>query len=371
MPADTERVIVEFNVTDAPLDLLILPTNHCLICGINGACENGICTRCGATEADVRILLRGGAKAYSEARENALAGRFAEARENLRLAASLGISETESWRRLSDLIDATDPAVTAEDARSYRMALSHACQDQFLDGILRGRTDTPITRELNRLCTVGNAFQKKAKWSLLSRYATVGIACAAMVFWLLPRPTQTPIAPKQNTPKSSLDQTALRRNEIAPPPVAARIETILSPSPYPYPERLARRYYNDALSAYREKQYDTAANLADLAAEAGKNTYLLPHTLLLRAQIADTTGDIDAPRFWAKIARAAPDSSYAPLGLLRAAERAEKIIGNQATVALYLQELIDQYPLSNEAGIARKRFRSVFLPGKMKEEARH
>ncbi|MBC8138611.1 MAG: hypothetical protein H8F28_22250 [Fibrella sp.] len=356
-------------MTDAPLDLLTAPVLHCLVCGVAGERPGGNCLRCGATEFDVRLLLRVGAKAYADAREDALAGKFTDARENLRLAASLGLADTRNWRELSRLIHAADPPVTDEDADRYETALAYAKEGRFFAAELLLRPDTPATRELLRLCATGDSLRKKATWLTAARYAAFGAACATIGFYLLPHPSPTPFVRSRNSSERAPTRQPVGR--AAPKTIPSSSLLAPSPFPYPYPERLARRYYNDARSAFREKRYGTAAFLVDRATEVGKNTYLLPHTLLLRAQIADTTGDTNAPRFWAKIATDSPTSPYAPLGLLRAAERAQKIKNKQRDVALYLQELIDQYPLSNEARVARKRFQPVLLPGKMKEEALH
>lgn len=367
-------------MTDATLNPLTIPTDHCLICGVAGNRGGGNCPRCGATDADVRLLLRVGAKAYADARANALDGEFVRARENLRLAASLGLTETEPWRQLSDLLEIIDPPVAAEDAKNYDTAWGDALHGKYFPGQVLGLPDTPATRELRQLCEMGAILQKKRTWLTTTKYAAVGITCAVIAF-CFPIRFQSGVIP-QETAKQTVRPASgepVQGNGQKPP---ARISPTLNtqrsgnavsvpPTPYPYPERLARRYYNDALSAYREKRYDNAIFLADLATETSKNTYLLPHTLLLRAQIADSTGDTNASQFWAKIATDSPTSPYAPLGLLRAAERAKKIIGRQTEVASYLQELIDRYPLSNEARVARKWFHPVLLPGKAKEEALH
>jgi hypothetical protein len=287
----------------------------------------------------------------------------------VRLAASLGLGESVPWRELSRLIEASDPAVSNEDAERYRHARSGALTERFLAGQLLVSPDTPASRELVRLCERGTILHYRAMGLTAARYLSVGTACALLAFFISSR---SPLSPPQRQPASprvppepalgSLSQKA----DVAIPPAPTPILT-----PYPYPERLARRYYNDARAAHREKRYAVAASLADLAAETGKSTYLLPHALLLRAQIADNLGDSDAPRFWARIASDSPASPYAPLGLLRAAERTKKIYGDQASLAPYLQELFDRYPLSNEARIARGRFTPpVSLSPEKKEEAR-
>lgn len=367
------RVIVEPTVTDVTLNPLTIPTNHCLICGVAGDRGGGNCPRCGATDTDVRLLLRVGAKAYADARTNALDGEFVRARENLRLAASLGLAETEPWRQLSELLEVIDPPVAAEDARNYHTARRDALDGKYFAGQILGLPPPPAARELRQLCEVGTVLQKKQTWLTTTKYAAVGITCAVIAFCFsipfkyggVPQETAKQTVPPLSGEPVSTPSPTPNTQYPTPNPVS------VPPTPYPYPERLARRYYNDALSAYREKRYDNAIFLADLATETSKNTYLLPHTLLLRAQIADSTGDTNASQFWAKIATDSPTSPYAPLGLLRAAERAKKIIGKQTEVASYLQELIDRYPLSNEARVARKWFHPVLLPGKAKEEALH
>ncbi|MBC7807720.1 MAG: hypothetical protein H7145_16425 [Akkermansiaceae bacterium] len=363
-------------MTDAPPDLLTVPADHCLVCGVAGERPGGACSRCGTTDADVRVLLRAGVKAYADARADALAGRFADARKKLRLAASLGLAETVVWRELHDLLGAADPAVTTEHADSYESARSFALAGKFsVVPILTVLPDTPVTRELTRLCATGDALGKRGVWQTASRYAAVGTICAVLALWSPLRRVQERASVTVSTPQGAIpgDDPRPGNAVVAAPPRVPGSPTPdtrrLAATHYPYPERLARRYYSDARSAFREKRYATAASLTELASETGKNTYLLPHALLLRAQIADITGDVNAPRFWAKIATDSPASSYAPLGLLRAAERSGKISGKQRDTASYLQELMKRYPLSNEARVARGRFYTTVLPGTIKEEA--
>ncbi len=344
--------------------LLIPPSSRCLVCGAGGGGEaKDSCPRCGATGGDVRSLLRAGSAAYAEARLAALKSDFADARRHLAAATSLGVGESDQWRELSVLVAAADPAVPEADARAYGQARAFAVAGRFAAADAIPLPATPAADELGRLRAAGVTWERRVRRQNVFRSAAAGMA-GAVGFALLslafrglpaPRPDVSEIPKSLSSPRPLAARNSL--NDTRPFTNIGRGARLSSPAPfaYPYPERLTRRYYNDALRAYREKRFKTAADLSDLAAISGADTYLLPHILLLRARIADTIPDANAPLLWAEIASRAPRSPYAPLGLLRAAERSRKISGEQEAGALFLAELIRRYPLSKEACIARKR----------------
>ncbi len=361
-PPDTPKIGI--SSVASPSDLLIVPRSVCLICGTEGERNGGVCSRCGTTDADVRAVLRAGATAYAHAYSDAVAGRFEKARENLNHAAALGLAHFDTWHTLSDLIDTVDPSVSAEDNAAYTRQRQRSEQGRFNISTRFSYVTVPAAQELQQLCTRGIALQQQALQGSLSRYALIGAVCAVLGFSLSARVAQRSLTSlPENHP--GVPHDPVRQTKVRPPssaPIVQAKATALRGTPaHPYPERLTRRYYNDALAAYRAKNYIVAKQLADQAVYIGRKTYLFPHTLLLRAQIADTLGQVDATQLWARVATDAPHSSYAPLGLLRAAQRSRKKNGKQTGMALYLQKLFDNYPSSKETAVARRQFSPILL----------
>lgn len=340
-------------IPDTDLDMIPLPVT-CLACGAADKQVGDVCPRCGLTDADTRALLRAAASAYNSAYKEATAGRFELARSLLKEARGLGIPEHPSVVQLQILLEKTDFSVAEiKVASDYRTARTTALLGRFGEaqrissGII---SPSPIIGELQRLCIAGVKRQRKVWSQQAVMVGVIGILGASLfvanINWRQQILQTLPVASPLPSP------------EVMDSPIPVTIPTIPSPRPtdYPYPERLARRYFNDALDARKNGKYLVAARLADAAAETGRNTYILPHALLLRAEIADTIRETDAPLRWSKIAEEAPDSPYAALGLLRAAERVQNITGDPSRSTPYLMELYQHYGTSYEARQAKKTF---------------
>ncbi|MBC8140136.1 MAG: hypothetical protein H7Y38_01705 [Armatimonadetes bacterium] len=162
---------------EADLSLLFPPTDTCYICGMAHSSSADNCPRCGATGGDIRLLLRAGAKAYSHAREAALAYRFAEAREHLRVAASLGLGQCAACWELSRLVEKSDANVGANEDADYALA-HHLAKEGRHDAVRAiALPPTPIATELRRLSQQAATQTRQQYGGAIVRYALWGVFC--------------------------------------------------------------------------------------------------------------------------------------------------------------------------------------------------
>jgi TolA-binding protein len=344
---------------DAALADMIPMPSQCLACGADGSREHGVCARCGLTDVDSRALLRSAADAYESARDEASRGRYTAARRSLAAAGALGLADHPAVERLLSLSISASAPVSGAESTAYEFARSAAADGRFSDALRIGKPETresPFLGELRRLSRDG----ARQKAELRLRGAVIGVT-ASLLFAGLAWKAFAPPAPSiAAQPVPSPTPVAAPSTPVLPIPTASPTPAVdpadvIEVVTYPYPERLARRLYNDALDARRDGDYRNAGRLADEAAIAGNHTYIAANALLLRAEIADTIRERDSAARWAMIAASAPDSPYAPLGLLRAAMRAQKLSGDR-DARPYLMELFHRYGTSKEAAIARTRF---------------
>ena len=129
------------------------PTDICLVCGaIRDANTSGdTCVRCGATPADVHLLLRAGADAYARARNAALALRFDEAREQVAIGTLLGFGFVPAFIELTATLDTLDAPVTSKQGHDYAVAHHLSRTGKFAGGQRIALAKTPIAHELSRL----------------------------------------------------------------------------------------------------------------------------------------------------------------------------------------------------------------------------
>ena len=165
---------------DLPCDTLTVPVTACFVCGAAETRPGDACSRCGATAADVRALLRAGANAYHAARDAALLARFAEARGHLRVAASLGLANAPAWRELFAAVNAADPPVSAKDAHDYALAYHLASRGRFTDTETIVLPNTPVARELKHLCRNAATQTRQAVWASGTRYVLFAAVCFAV-----------------------------------------------------------------------------------------------------------------------------------------------------------------------------------------------
>lgn len=172
---------------DSDLSLLFPPADTCYICGMAHttganaallASPADDCSRCGATSSDIKLLLRAGANAYADAREAALAHRYADARRHLRFAASLGLGQSAAWWELSRLVGKCDPGVGAKETADYTLA-HHLAKEGRFDAVWEmALKPTPIVDELRRLCENAQRQTRQQYGAIVVKYTLWGAFCA-------------------------------------------------------------------------------------------------------------------------------------------------------------------------------------------------
>jgi tetratricopeptide (TPR) repeat protein len=113
-------------------------------------------------------------------------------------------------------------------------------------------------------------------------------------------------------------------------------------------EQQARRWFNAALTAARDRNWKRAADLAEATYQIGSGTYLAEDALLLAARAADNLHNPLASRAWVRLADERPQSHYAPVALAKAARAAFRE-GRPEMADAYLNRLRTCYPDAPEA----------------------
>lgn len=156
---------------------LTVPRELCYVCAVPNTAPGDACARCGATVGDVRLLLRAGANAYADARDAALAYRFADARKLLRVARSLGLGQSRAWQELALLVEAADPPVSAKEAADYALA-HHLAKERRYDAAQQiALPQTPITATLRRISQLAESETRQQYGVSVIKYLIWGICC--------------------------------------------------------------------------------------------------------------------------------------------------------------------------------------------------
>jgi TolA-binding protein len=114
-------------------------------------------------------------------------------------------------------------------------------------------------------------------------------------------------------------------------------------------EQQARRWMNEAVQAFRAKNWKQAEALSQGAyAVGGATSYLAQDALLLQARAADNQNNPVAHQLFARLAETYRQSEYAPVALLLAAQSANRH-GNKAKANEYANRLRQRYAASPEA----------------------